>query len=388
MSINQMIANTGNRPNNGANRLVQLFQLSEQQKNNTFQKNRLLAQDKVEADSREKLSIAEGALIGKQLLAAGNIDGAKQHFAGRVQEIKERGGDFSHSLNALNMLESGDIEGLNQGLDSVISVAERTGVLSVPADSRTASQKDFQFATQNGFKGTFEEFVKSKTPSTSTTVINEADQKGLTEEQKALAKSRVTRFESIKDQADNAITQDEQLAQLENIDISTGFGTEARGAVASVINAFVPGAGDELLNTNVDALQAFRGVSSRLVNSELNKAKGPQTDGDAKRAKNTLANLNNQNLANKFLIQSLRATNARWAEQAEFYENVLERDGSLKKADREWLEFKRKTPMLSDSVKDAETGLPMFYRDFKMKALEKNPGASDEQILEAWRGMQ
>ncbi|MGB0848753.1 MAG: hypothetical protein ACPGSM_18615, partial [Thiolinea sp.] len=130
MSINQMIANTGNRPNNGANRLVQLFQLSEQQKNNTFQKNRLLAQDKVEADSREKLSIAEGALIGKQLLAAGNIDGAKQHFAGRVQEIKERGGDFSHSLNALNMLESGDIEGLNQGLDSVISVAERTGVLS------------------------------------------------------------------------------------------------------------------------------------------------------------------------------------------------------------------------------------------------------------------
>ena len=218
------------------------------------------------------------------------------------------------------------------------------------------------------------------------TIKNEAEAKGLTEEQKALAASRVKRFEGIQTAADNAITQDEQLSQLENIDVSTGFGTEARGALASAFNGvFGDGVGDQMLDVNLPAIQAFKGVSSRLVNSELNKAKGPQTEGDAKRAASTLANLSNEKVANKFLIQSLRATNARIVEQAEFYQSVFERDGTLKNADKEWLAFKRKTPMLSESWKDPQTGLPMFYRDFKLRAKERFPDITDQEIIQRWR---
>ena len=227
---------------------------------------------------------------------------------------------------------------------------------------------------------------EDKGSKTEVSIINEAQEKGLTEEQKALAKSRVGRFEGIQMAADNAIDQDEQLAQLENINIDTGFGTEARGTLAAVVNAVLgDGIGDALTNTNLPALQAFRGVSARLVNSELNKAKGPQTEGDAQRAKSTLASLTNEVDANRFLVKSLRATNARKIEQSAFYESILERDGTLKNADKEWSAFKRKTPMLSASVLDQESGLPMFFNEFSAKAQAANPSASKEQIINAWR---
>uniref|UniRef100_UPI0026071487 hypothetical protein n=1 Tax=uncultured Paraglaciecola sp. TaxID=1765024 RepID=UPI0026071487 len=288
--------------------------------------------------------------------------------------------------------QSGGLAQFRQELEEGVNFLRSNGTIKAPSGT-TKLEKLFAFKetldpNDSRLAQVDAAIEKESRSSPLVSINNEAEEKGLTEEKKALAKSRVSRFESILDQADNAITQDEQLAQLENIDISTGFGTEAKGALASAINAFSPGAGDELLNTDVDALQAFKGVSSRLVNSELNKAKGPQTEGDAKRAQSTLASLTNQNAANKFLVQSLRATNARMIEQSEFYQSVLERDGSLKKADSEWLAFKRSTPMLSDSVRDAETGLPMFYRDFKLKTQERNPGVTDEQILTAWRGMQ
>ena len=227
---------------------------------------------------------------------------------------------------------------------------------------------------------------KDNSPKTEVSIINEAEGKGLTEELKTLGKLRAQDLSKMREAADNAIAQDEQLSQLANIDLSTGFGIETRGAMASAINGiFGKGVGDSLLNVNLSAIQAFKGVSSRLVNSELNKAKGPQTEGDAQRAKSTLASLKNEGEANAFLIKSLQATNARVVEQAQFYENVLERDGTLKNATKEWVAYKRKTPMLSANVLDQTTGLPMFFNNFAAMAQERNPGITRAEIVNAWR---
>lgn len=255
-------------------------------------------------------------------------------------------------------------------------VAEDGSLMGINRKTGTATPIDTNGATFRGSAPTVN-------------INNEAQNKGLTEEQKALGKSRVKRFEGLQESADNAIDQDEQLAQLEGMDVETGFGVDTRSLIASAVNAVAgAGSGDALLDVNLPAIQAFKSVSKRMVNSELNKAKGPQTEGDARRAEKTVASLGNEVLANKFIIKSLRATNARKIEQSEFYQQVLERDGTLKNADKEWAEFKRKTPMLSATVMDRETGLPMFFNEFRAKTLERNPQATVDQVINAWRDMQ
>ena len=264
----------------------------------------------------------------------------------------------------------------NNELYTSTKVAEDGSLMGINRKTGTATPINTGGAT---FKGS----------GTTVNINNKAQNKGLTEEQKALGKSRVKRFEGLQEAADNAIDQDEQLAQLEGMDVETGFGVDTRSLIASAVNAVAgAGSGDALLDVNLPAIQAFKSVSKRMVNSELNKAKGPQTEGDARRAEKTVASLGNEMLANKFIIKSLRATNARKIEQSEFYQQVLERDGTLKNADKEWAAFKRKTPMLSATVMDRETGLPMFFNEFRAKTLERNPQATVDQIINAWRDMQ
>ena len=302
----------------------------------------------------------------------------------RVRDIESRGGVADDTQEAIQFLQQGDFDSLRSGVANVKNAAIQLGKLT--PQKTTSLQQNLVAAGLEPGTPEFRDAVLGNVNKSADSITNEAVGKGLTEEQKALAKSRVGRFETIQLAADNAIDQDEQLAQLENIDIDTGFGTEARGALASAVNAvFGDGVGDSLTNTNLPALQAFRGVSARLVNSELNKAKGPQTEGDAQRAKSTLASLANEVDANRFLVKSLRATNARKIEQAAFYESILERDGTLKDADKEWSAFKRKTPMLSATVLDNTTSLPMFFNEFREKTQVANPNATDEQIINAWR---
>lgn len=375
--------NIENRPKR--NKLLDL-QLQGQQNTVEAQRNEIEAK----AAERELDSVLQGALgldaiIGTQ----GNFtpesqQSAIQFLSTRLQDIEGRGGDASGTRTALGHAQAGNVQDLRQAIAGVKNIAIQTGKLKVP--SVPAVQQNLIAAGLRPGTPEFQQALLNSVNKPAVSITNEAEGKGLTEEQKALAKSRVGRFESIQEAADNAIDQDEQLAQLENIDISTGFGVEARGALASAVNAiFGAGTGDSLTNTNLPALQAFRGVSARLVNSELNKAKGPQTEGDAQRAKSTLASLSNEVDANRFLIKSLRATNARKIEQSEFYSEILERDGTLTEADKEWSAFKRKTPMLSASVIDQQSGLPMFFNEFSAKAQAANPNASKEQIINAWR---
>jgi hypothetical protein len=122
-----------------------------------------------------------------------------------------------------------------------------------------------------------------------------------------------------------------------------------------------------------------------MVNSELNKAKGPQTEGDAKRASSTLASLSNQNQANAFLVKSLRATNARIQEQAEFHTDFFEKNNTLKGVETAWMKFKSKTPMLSANVRDPSTGLPMFFNEFARSFKERNPNATRDDLITTWR---
>lgn len=365
----------------------------------------MLEEKKFSAD-QERQRLQTGyldAAAGKQMATDGNWQGLLELSTNRMRDLQTMG--VKNSRQSEVMFELATLANsqdpkvaaeaqakIKSTLTGYVNIGQAIGVLQPPAATKP-THTNFKRGSNgevlgyNTTTGVYEEVDSGGAQLADTgTKIVMPSQTGLTQEQKALGNSRVARFEKLQEAADNSIDQDEQLAQMESINISTGFGQEARASLAGVINSIAgPGVGDSFLNTSATLMQSFRAVSKRLQATELNKAKGPQTEGDAKRIMDTIANMGNEPDANKFLVQSLRATNARKIEQARFYESVLEAEGTLKNADRKWTAFKRKTPMLSDAVRDKATGFPMFYKDFAQKAKERNPDATQEQIINAWR---
>jgi hypothetical protein len=352
------------------------------------------------------LKLRDSAMAAQPVLErlkAGDIQGAANAMRQRGAQRQSQGGDGSTAMQGAEDLMSGDparIQGVSDSLAGLMRQAQQFGAMETPAapqgysnPSTDAQGRRWGTSPTTGnyeqIPGTEGVSFAKPAPVTNTNINVEAAGAGLTEEQKQLAKLRVGYFGKLQDAANNSFDQNSTLDQLSNIDVSTGWGSETKANLAGVANSiFGAGTGDDLLNTNATAMQSFRALSKKMQAAELNKAKGPQTEGDAKRIADTLAGMQNEKNANTFLINSLRATNNRQIEQYEFYQSVLQETGSLESAESKWVGYKRKTPMVSDSVRDKETGLPMFFDSFRQKVLERNPSATREQVINAWRELQ
>jgi hypothetical protein len=210
-----------------------------------------------------------------------------------------------------------------------------------------------------------------------TTIIGTGEK----EESKELAKLRVKRFGSIQEAADNATTLLDNLNQLDAIDVTTGALEPAKVAIAAIAEGFGI---DASSIANATTAQAFNAVSTKLVNEILNAATGPQTDQDADRARKTIASLGDTPGAATFKNNSLRSLALRQVEQRDFIAEQLDKDKNLSESNKEWREFKRKTPSLSSIVKGPD-GLPVFFFQFKNSAQTARPGISDQEIIDAWR---
>lgn len=210
-----------------------------------------------------------------------------------------------------------------------------------------------------------------------TTIIGSGEK----EESKALARQRVEKFGQIQQSAEQATNLLDSLNQLDAIDVQTGALEPAKVAIASIAEGFGI---DASAIANATTAQAFNAVSTRLVNDVLNAATGPQTDQDATRARQTIASLGDTPGAATFKNDSLRSLALRQIEQRDFISSMLDQDKNLSSANKEWREFKRKTPSLSSVVK-GPNGLPLFFFQFKGNAKTARPGISDQEIINAWR---
>lgn len=131
--------------------------------------------------------------------------------------------------------------------------------------------------------------------------------------------------------------------------------------------------------------ESFNALGTRELLNIMATQKGPQTDRDFERIQRTFAQQHNPAAQREFLMNSSYAVAARKVEMAEFYRNILERDGNLKSAGREWGAYKRSTPMLSDTIKDPDSGMPVFYVDYVQTIKAANPGIPDHEVLQMWR---
>jgi hypothetical protein len=127
------------------------------------------------------------------------------------------------------------------------------------------------------------------------------------------------------------------LDALGTVNINTGWGTEAMSKAANVLTGLgIASKEAEKLATNA---QKFQSVAMERLWSTLNQAKGPQTEGDADRAKQTFASLANTPQANQFILDLARAKANQAMRQAQYYQEAQPlaiKEGDLGKVDREW----------------------------------------------------
>ena len=203
--------------------------------------------------------------------------------------------------------------------------------------------------------------------------------------QKAAGGALQGEYQSVYDAGGSAEDQQETLNVLANLDLNTGWGTQAKlGLGRAVASVWGEQAAEEITGVNVSAAQAFKSIESKMVNAVLNVAKGPQTEGDAIRAKAQLLSLGNTPEANKWILSYMTALNARKIEQSEFFRNYQDKNDNRSGVFTAWRNFKKSTPMLSDTQR-TENGSPLFFNQFIKDVKALNPGATQDQIIKAWR---
>lgn len=117
----------------------------------------------------------------------------------------------------------------------------------------------------------------------------------------------------------------------------TGWGAESKATGTAILTSLgIATKNAELYASNA---QTFQSASMSNLQTVLNAAKGPQTEGDADRAGKTFAQLKNTPQANEFILDLSEAKAQRDQVKAQFYEQALpiaRGKGDLQEIDREW----------------------------------------------------
>jgi len=128
-------------------------------------------------------------------------------------------------------------------------------------------------------------------------------------------------------------------------DNGTGWGAEQKKKATQIAAAFGMKNAKEV-GSNYEIFQSQ--VGQHLFDL-LGAQKGPQTEGDADRAKETLVSLGKTRRANEFLIDLAQATAERNMKRASFYREMMpvaQKSGNLSSVDQDWSEV---APSIFDS---------------------------------------
>jgi hypothetical protein len=146
-----------------------------------------------------------------------------------------------------------------------------------------------------------------------------------------------TSYNPVLEQGRAATSMAANLDALKNIDLKTGWGTEAKASAASVLMGLgIAPKNAEIFASNT---QKFQSVAMDRLLTNLQAQKGPQTEGDSTRAQSTFAQLKNTPEANSFISDFARAKANMDIRKASFYQEALPlatNQGDLNEIDRRW----------------------------------------------------
>lgn len=149
-------------------------------------------------------------------------------------------------------------------------------------------------------------------------------------------------YQPIQDAATSANKMISQVQTLRNIPIDTGWGKEALANGANILTGL--GIAPENAKIFAANAQKFQQVAMERLWVTLNAAKGPQTEGDADRARQTFVSLKNTPEANQFIADLVEATANRDLTKSSFYQDgyqIAKQDGNFGKVDQQWRKVQR-----------------------------------------------
>jgi hypothetical protein len=156
-------------------------------------------------------------------------------------------------------------------------------------------------------------------------------------EQEKRGELLVKQYGAVSDQAGIAIKTlpaiQSNLKVLEN-GFNTGFGTEAQAAAAKVLGAL----GVQDAEKYATTAQIFNANATQAVLQRQLEQKGPQTESDAQRIKETGAQLGNTAGGNKFMLTVAQEQLKRDVEQRNFYDKWWKSNKTYDGAEDAWYE--------------------------------------------------
>jgi hypothetical protein len=189
-------------------------------------------------------------------------------------------------------------------------------------------------------------------------------------------------FGDVIDQGRGAEDELDILRTLRDNPAVTGPTQDARASASALFaDLGIPIAKGRL--DQIADLGAYKAAVSDLVLKKQLLQKGPQTESDAKRLQQTLAKTTNLRETNELVLGYQIALAERKRMRASFYDEFRVEKGTIDGADRAWREFMKSTPL---SGFNKSTGRLVFFNDYVEAMQQANPEASEQQIVDHWKG--
>jgi len=182
---------------------------------------------------------------------------------------------------------------------------------SQPKNNQPSSVKEYQFAKQQGYKGSYEDFLQSKK---ATTNINT----GIS----GFQKSAVTNYDNTQAAAKDARVINTSLDTLENLleeGVNTGFGSGFGLSLQRLGQAVI---GEDYKVPQIAGKEAFQAETTKLILPLVKQLGVNPTDKDLDFVRTGAIELSKSEAGNKIMIAGLRLSQQRKLDEANF-DNVF-----------------------------------------------------------------
>jgi len=205
----------------------------------------------------------------------------------------------------------------------------------------------------------------------------------------ARAKLYDKKYQSSGEASDKASTKLQQLNQMyelvtdEKFGQDTGFKNHFSNVYSNLLGQIGIGDYEDRATFN----QAFESIQTTLLNEILQNATGPQTDEDAKRARQALASLTNTSDSNRFIVAFSSGLAKAQIEKQDFLDKWIDDNPDAKDlsgAFKAYKKYEKSKPTAIDSYKPKGAVVPIFYWEFEKNA-EKAGNYKKEDIHKAWK---
>lgn len=214
-------------------------------------------------------------------------------------------------------------------------------------DSSPASVKEYQFAKQQGYQGSYQDFLQSKKQSTNIN-LNQGNLNKLGQE---LAADDYKQSRIKADDARAVLTNVDTLENLLNQGVNTGFGANLGLGLQRIGQSII---GEDYKVPEIAGREAFQAASTQLILPLVKQLGVNPTDKDLDFVRTGSAELGKSETGNKLMLAALRlSANRRVDEQIfnqNFYAQPENQKANIYQRDIAFEEHKRNNPELYTSI--------------------------------------